>query len=560
DEVLWGALVNANYRPHPMHEFGFNYIRNKSGESAARYQSGPFPRDLSSDAVYQTRTLQYVARTLDSYQARGEHLFFGNRGLRLEWTGTLSTTSQDEPDLRFFTNNYTLLERGGAIDTIYAIRPSIYPVPTRYFRTMEEDAGSASVSAELPFRQWAGRPSVFKVGGSLERKDRTFRERRFEFRQDKLRYTGDEHAFFDEEHVGILEHESTERFFRFGNYVTDATQPSSNYDGDVDVVAFYGMVDLPISRRLRAVGGLRVETTDMHAYSVDESLDEGEIETVDVLPSMNLVYELQNDMNVRLAYGRTLARPTLREIAPYASFNFVGDYIFIGNTDLDRTLIDNYDLRWEWFVRPGEIVAVSGFYKHFRNPIERAFNPTAAASNPNIEFQNVDNAQVYGVEIEARKRLTGIAAFLDPFQIGANASLVRSEVDIQDGELELIQALRPDAPSTRSLQGQSPYTINLNLSYDHTGRGTTASVYYNVFGPRLDRVAVGGTPNIFEQPRHVVDLTFRQRLLFDFSLKASVKNLLDERTVFAHTFKGRQFVAEEFGYGRSFSLGLSYDL
>lgn len=129
----------------------------KSGESTARYQSGSFPRDLSSEAVYETRTLQYVARELDSYQARGQHVLFGDRGLNLEWSGTLSNTIQDEPDLRFFTNNYTPLERNGTIDTVYTIRPSIYPVPTRYFRRLDEQTRIASAGAVLPFRRWSDR-------------------------------------------------------------------------------------------------------------------------------------------------------------------------------------------------------------------------------------------------------------------------------------------------------------------------------------------------------------------------------------------------------------------
>lgn len=560
DEVLWGALVNANYRPHPKHELGFNYMRNESGESMARYQFGAFPRDLSSEAVYETRTLQYVERELDSYQARGEHVLFGDRSLKVEWNGTLSTTIQDEPDLRFFTNNYTPLDRGGTVDTVYTIRPSIYPVPTRYFRTMDEETQSAAIDLSLPFRQWSGLSAQLKIGGSGQSKVRTFRERRFEFRQDKIRYDGNEHTFFDDEHVGILEDESTGRFFRFGNFVMDATQPSSNYDGDQEIYAFFGMVDIPITRDLRAVGGLRYETTHMRAASLDPALDEGVIDTRDLLPSMNLVYGIVDDMNIRLAYGRTLARPTFREIAPYASFSFVGDYIFLGNTDLDRALIDNYDLRWEWFARPGEIFAVSGFYKYFRNPIERAFNPVAAASNPNIQFQNVDNAIVYGVEFEARKNLDQIAGFLRHVQAGANVSVVQSRVDIQPDELALIRALRPDASPTRPLQGQSPYTVNLDLTYDNFDSGTTASVYYNVFGERLDRVATGGTPNIFEQPRHIIDVTFKQRLLFEFSLKASVKNLLDETSVYSQTYKGDRYVAEEYGFGRSYSLGITYEL
>ncbi|HBX66917.1 MAG TPA: hypothetical protein DEG32_12480, partial [Balneolaceae bacterium] len=70
-----------------------------------------------------------------------------------------------------------------------------------------------------------------------------------------------------------------------------------------------------------------------------------------------------DNMNIRVAYTKTVARPTFRELAPYITFDFVGGLLFQGNENLKRTLITNYDLRWELFTGPGEILAVSGFYK-----------------------------------------------------------------------------------------------------------------------------------------------------------------------------------------------------
>ena len=113
----------------------------------------------------------------------------------------------------------------------------------------------------------------------------------------------------------------------------------------------------------------------MDVASANPELAPGELETNDLLPSVNMVYQV-GEANMRLAYGRTLARPTFRELAPFSSFAFVGDFILTGNEELKRTLIDNYDLRWEWFPNPGEIHALSGFYKLFQNPIERAILTT----------------------------------------------------------------------------------------------------------------------------------------------------------------------------------------
>ena len=555
DEVLWGALFNVAYRPHPKHDLGFNFMRSNGGESEARFQTGSFPRDLGPNATYETRSLRYTERQLNSIQLRGEHAL-SNRGARIEWNATTSKTMQDEPDLRFFTNNFTLVSRDGTVDTVHAIRPDIYPVPTRYFRRMDEDTRLVDASVAFPVRQWAGLPAQIKIGGTYGGSDRHFRERRFEFRQDRTFYSGDPFVFFDQKNLGISESESTDRFFRFGNFVIDATQASSNYDGSQRIGAGFAMIDLPLTRRLRAIAGLRLETTDMAVLSHDDRLEEGRLDERDILPSVNLVYQTGANMNVRAAYGRTLARPTFREIAPYASFNFVGDYIFVGNPDLKRTLIDNYDARWEWFTRSGEIIAVSAFYKYFRNPIEKALNPIAA--NPEVQFRNVDYAEVLGLELEARKSLDQIG--LNAFQIGANVSLVRSRVDIAADELELIRSIDPDASASRDLQGQSPYTVNVDVTYDNPSAGTSVSAYYNVFGSRLDRVATGATPDVYEQPFHQLDLMIRQRLVFGFDLRGSVKNLLNQAHEFAHSYKGSLFISEGYGYGRSYSLGLSYNI
>jgi len=344
--------------------------------------------------------------------------------------------------------------------------------------------------------------------------------------------------------------------FRFGNYVVDATQPSSNYDGDQQVSAVYGMVEWPLTRSLRLIAGARFETTSTGVASRDSTLSEGHLSNHDLLPSANLVYRLTDRMNLRFAYGRTLARPVFRELAPYASFDFVGDYIFVGNPDLKRTLIDNIDVRWEWFINPGEILAVSGFHMAFQDPIERAINPVAA--NPEVQFRNVSHATVTGVELEARKNLKRLSGALRHLSIGGNVSLVRSSVDIAEDELALIRAFDANASSTRPLMGQSDYTANADATYENPAAGTTISVYYNVFGRRLDKVSIGGTPDVYELPQHVLDLTMKQNIWNGWTLSFSAKNVLDSSSRRGHNFKGKTYITSQYELGRSYALGLKY--
>lgn len=562
EEVLWGGLVNATYRPSITHEIGANVLYNRSGEKLSRFQTGAWPSSLPGENVrYETRVLSFIEREMRSLQFRGKHVLPSVSNAEIEWTGAFIRSNQDEPDLRYFTNEFQTVDAAGEgapdIDS-YTIALSNYAAPTRYFRNLEESNRDFKLDVTLPFTPWSGLTARLKLGGAYLDKEHTFRERRFSFRQDALQYRNDPVVFFSSARTGILPHElqDTPGFTRFGNFVSEDTDLKNNFDGEQEIMAGYLMLDLPLTRRFKVTGGARYESTLLDVASHESSLTPGKLDEKDWLPSVNAVYQVVDNMNVRGAYSRTLARPSFRELAPFASFLFVGDYIFVGNSELKRTLIDNYDFRWEWFNRPGEIYALSYFYKKFENPIERVIVTT----NGEIQFQNVDRALVTGLELEYRKRLDQLHPSLSNFQIGGNLSLVRSQVDIAPSELAIIRALDPGAAETRKLQGQSPYVVNIDAMYDNTDTGSLVSLHYNVFGERLSEVSTGGTPNAFEQPAGMLDITGSQRLWDRVTLKFSAKNLLDPDIKKVHPFNNEEFIRSLYKRGRTFSLGFSYGI
>jgi len=553
DEVLWGGLANLSYKPHPNHSLQAKYNYNRSGESEARYQIEPLPRDLAPGTFYETRVLRYTERELGSFQLSGDHFSKPLLNARMDWSTSYTKSTQEEPDLRFFSNDFTPITRNGVLDTLYSIAASNYSRPVRYFRNLDENVLDSYLNLAVPFKQWSGLAGTLKIGGAFNRKERAFRERRFEYHQSSARYDGNPETFFSPANMGIID--SANGRYRFGNFIVDGSQPANNYDGDQDIYAAYGMVEAPLFRSLRFVGGVRLESTRMKVASQDQTKGKADLSNDDWLPSLNLIYQLGDNMNLRAAYGKTLARPTFRELAPFASFDFVGDFIFVGNANLKRTLVDNYDLRWEWFTRPGEIYAISGFYKRFENPIERAI----VSNNNQGQFQNVDEAIVYGAEFELRKRLDQIGSILRHVQVGGNLALVHSEVDIPSKELATVRQLDPNASRKRELQGQSPYVMNLDVVYDNPKLGTSLSVLYNVFGKRLSIVSLGGTPNVYEQPRGSLDVTFSQKI-GPFNVKAAAKNLLNSSVRKSHEFNGREFVVQEYTTGQTFSIGTSYNI
>ena len=126
--------------------------------------------------------------------------------------------------------------------------------------------------------------------------------------------------------------------------------------------------------------------------------------------------------------------------------------------------------------------------------------------------------------------------------------------------MTIIRTYDPGADHTRPLQGQSPYLLNLDLTYDNVNSNTMASLSYNIFGERLSEVSLGGTPDVYELPRPDLDFVLSQKIIGDFKFKFSAKNMLDSPVKKVHHFKGRDFIYQTYKQGRTLLIGLSYSI
>lgn len=566
EESSLGGLAHFTYRIGKNNEIGLNSMYTRTATQEARLQSGQWEElDIADEnSLFISRTLGFTERLLYSVQLRGRHLIPGLAGSEVEWTTSRASTNLNEPDRRFVANTRRLV--GGQV--LQTWTASGFRDPSRLFRDLNETSYHFNLDVGTPFKQWNGRTGRMKVGAAYQRADRTFSERSFEIVPSPfVESTGDPSSFFARENMGVvgIDTLSNGRLrYNFGNVVREVSKPKNNYSGLRDIVAGYAMLELPVTPRLRAIGGARLESTLIEVNSEDPNEGGGRIDNLDLLPSLNLVYQIRDNLNLRAAATRTLARPTFREIAPFESFEFLLGNYFIGNPDLKRTRITNYDLRGEWFTRPGEILAVSTFYKTLIDPIERAI---IGGTNGQIRFQNVPEATVYGVEVEIRQRLDRVINQLNNVSVGLNASLIRSTIDIPgklDGEGNLIggelfirRQYDPGA-TTRALQGQSPYIVNADLSYENIESGTTAGFYYRVFGPRLSQVSIGPTPDVYERPQPVLDFTMSQRVLAGWTLKFSATNLLDSGFRETYRWNGNDFIYQQYDRGRTFSIGVVF--
>jgi len=399
-----------------------------------------------------------------------------------------------------------------------------------------------SANIDLPYKI-KGKESDLKIGVRSIYKYRQFRENRIDygFNFSGSVYNNDISAFFADENIG-LNYQNAAPGNPYGLFIQNSikTNNINSYNGEQLVSAAYATTKANLGK-VDVVAGLRMEYTDITTTSMDIDQEQGLIQELDFLPALNAIWHVNDKFNLRMGYGRTLARPTFRELAPYASQNFQGGETYVGNPNLQRSLTDNIDLRFEYFLKPGELFSVSAFYKNFTNPIEMVDNPVAV--NPEISWQNTPQAELVGFELDARKRLDFVP-MLRNVSVGGNFTYVYSYVYIDADELALIRASDPGHPDTRVMYGQSPYTINAYVNYQGEKNGWNGNVNFNVSGPRLDLV--------------VKNIKIGKNLNEKWSMSFSASNLLNADYKRTYIYKGVDYIYSSYKMGTTFSVGLNY--
>ncbi len=551
--VNWSGMVNLAYQPFENHQLGFTFFYNQNAVDEASLQDNGY--ENYSAGVYRKFRLHYTERNLTTYQMKGEHLFPQVDNIKFNWLVALTGTTQDEPDARFFND----LDPGGGPITGGNTVPSPSD-PTRYFRSLDEDNRNVKLDWTIPIPSWTDDDGQVKLGLFDSTSDRSYSDHALYYPNGGA-YGGDPNLFLTEDNLGLnrIQTNRNSLTFFWDRYLQSF---DSRYDAQQDVQAAYLMLEFPLVRSVRLVGGARFETTDLRVHSESYlassvtglSTNDARLEQTDWLPSVGLIYSVRADMNVRFNFSQTIARPAFRELAAYYSYDTIIQDFVEGNPLLTMSSIDNYDLRWEWFPHAGDVLSASFFYKDLQDAIERG---NVKGAGDVITFFNRPTAQLYGLELEARKNLQFLASVLRPFSIGGNVALVQSEVELMPEELSFKRQFLPDASDTRPLYDQSPYIVNLDLSYENTQRGTTAALVCNLAGPRI-AIAKLNADDVYEQPAPSLDLVVSQKIGRHATLKFSAKNLLDpaiERTYGEHS----DLLYSSYHKGRIFALSLNLE-
>ncbi len=613
--INYGLLTGVTYQFNPRNEVQFQYIANRGAVIQGTNLVGAYDNTGLAYPVYsQVNQLRQSYRVFNTFNLQGEIKFLNAAwSPQLSYNLSSSTSSQDEPDFRFSDiadkHQVKFLDQNGeslgsdyyvfVIGRVHGIGPtdSIIADPNgRRYRNLNENNYNARIDLTQPFTI-SRQKQLLKFGINYLKRDRTFRENVLELPgtdstgDNGLLQTvnGNLTALASYRNIGLAAPStySLEGQERTGGYIYQIRKSPNNYTGYYQTTAVYGMIDAHLTEALRLTGGVRLESTDIKAF-VDTSKVYNAVTSSDVslnlnpntgykvglkpYYSVNLTYQYRHNMNFRLAYSTSLARPELREITNIYEFDPFQFAVVVGNPTLINQLTRSEDFRWEWFPRTNEVFAVSVFAKQIYHQLTKVFIYNSQgnfATNPEfpiVEFQNDPNmGQVYGMELEARKDL-GFMGFRHLF-VGANVLLAASVITKNPARLQADRINDRQSPGTSPIFEQAPYAVNAYLDYDNSRSGTNVTASFNVVGERLIQVQLDGAPDIYDRPAPTLDLVFSQKWWKRFSVKGFAKNLLNSaiRQVYADPgtggkFYGQTYIHNQFYRGREFSLGITYNL
>ncbi len=539
---ILGGLFNFSYKLGSNHIIILKNLYSHTSDDEVSQLNGFQYTDAGKEQ--KQTALRYIERDLISTQLLGEHFFQNLNELKIDWKLNFSNSKKDEPDYRRIYYGRDIGDNG-PFYAVLGFQPNLKNGGRFFSNLYDKTRGFAlDLKTKTAFAR-------LKLGFNYDRTRRDFASRLISV---IINAPGNGYTDFSLLTLPLDKIFEPENFRRNGFSLDEYQNGTNNYTAYEEIIASYIMAEIPVNvfgEELKFFGGMRMENALQKINSMDLS---GKIpisnylKKVDYLPSLNILYKLNDFTNLRLSYSQTLNRPELRELAPFAYFDFTTQTSIRGNPDLQRSFIKNYDLRIESFPALGKLISASVFYKKISDAIEKVV-VTGSALGSERTFINADKAEVYGYEIEGRFTLGFISDFLENLTINGNYSRIKSLVTAKGTETTIAREKRP-------LQGQSPYVINLGMFFTLPSTGSSFALTYNKIGERIIEVATAYQEDIIEKPRDVIDIKFTQSIIEGLNLSFSIKDLLAQDYLFVQGNLPARIIKTNTNY----SLGLNYKI
>ena len=256
---------------------------------------------------------------------------------------------------------------------------------------------------------------------------------------------------------------------------------------------------------IRGNVGVRSFETDQSSTGI-ASLAQGtisaDVQYSDTLPSLNMVFELTDELLLRFGYAEVMNRPGMLLLRPVASVSVAGSNRTVNgnNPGLGPTLADTYDLSAEWYFAEESVLALALFQKDIGSfvqtivqnvpytetglPLQQAIdacNSSAFGYGPNCNENlpwnvnapgNSPGGNLKGYELSYQQPFSFFDGFASNFGLMANYTYVDSKIDYLGVVGGVTTIVRPD----ESLVNLSENMANLTFYFENDKLGARISL------------------------------------------------------------------------------------
>lgn len=515
--VKIGVINNWTWLVGKGQKIELRNLFNQQGKSKTSFRNG---REFYSNTQIRSLENGFTERTTYSGQISGTHTLKQDVS-KIDWVAGYALANRNEPDLKRVKQNLNENE-SDANYLKYGLFIPTSPLSSnagRLFMDMNEDILSFGLNLDQKLAFGKFQPTL-KAGIYTEKKSRTFSARKlgYIYSNQNQRDLTIQYLPVEELLSETYMNETT------GIKLAEETSKSDSYDAGNELMAGYIAFSIPVGERTNIYTGVRFENNKQTLNSYDRFQQPIEVvnDTLNVFPSVNVTYNFNPKSLVRFAYGKSINRPEFREIAPFPFYDFENNAVFSGNPAIKNAYINNFDVRYEYYPSTFETFSFGLFYKNFSNPIEIKYAETG--SGLEYTYQNASEAINYGAEIEIRKSLAAIGA-LKNVSLVLNGALIHSNIKFKNKVTDL----------DRPMAGQSPYVVNAGIYYEDAEKSKLmVSLIYNVIGKRIHIVGLPkehaweNIPDIYEMPRHLLDLTISKKIGKHIEIKGGIKDILNQ--------------------------------
>ncbi|MDB5439336.1 MAG: TonB-dependent receptor [Caulobacteraceae bacterium] len=289
----------------------------------------------------------------------------------------------------------------------------------------------------------------------------------------------------------------------------------NDYDLTEKLTAGYAMADLkfggwtivPGVRMEKVEGEYKAKTAKLGVSTINDPFNQfGKFGDTDFFPSLNLRYDMSDNVVLRAAATTSIGRPNYADLAPYVSIDTSGSgTVGLGNPGLTAAKAKNFDVDAEYYL-PGQGILSGGvFYKSIDDPIFSGTRlPTAAeqtaygvsAGAAVTQPFNARQGNLWGVELNLETHFASLPSPLDGLGFSGNITFVNSSARGVPGRIdEMPLALQSDQVSTAQLLYEK-YGFTARVAYSRrsqyllaAGAGPTTDQYVDDYASIDARVA-----------------------------------------------------------------------